>query len=422
MKRSRSSREIASATESPHASPVVAQTRGRRFRPKPMVPLVLLVTVAALCSAGAAKATEPVECADDLLASLRNEFGITGMAVAVKRGDRMIYSRSSGEAHVELGVPVTSSTIFQLSSTAKIFAGIATMRLVEQDKLRLSDPVSKHLDGAPEAWSAVTVRHLLSMTARLPDLTELSGTDPGGPQDEILARVLDQGKRQVMTSLFELAPNPDPGTGWRYGSGDFFVLQQILEGVAGKPFEEIVREQVFEPAGMLSATYWSSDDQLVPGSATGYYPDGEGGLVHRRFTFPQELFSAGGAATNLEDLLRLDDAIRDRRLLSKASLESMWTWQPLVDGNVVSYALGWDPKDHAPGQYSIGQGGGYLTSFRRYDTGDLTVIVLTNGFTIDFRFMNPDNLATAVAAVWEPAIAGLEEPGCSFEAIRRAQF
>lgn len=226
----------------------------------------------------------------------------------------------------------------------------------------------------------------------------------------------------ILRNLYEANPEPDPGTGWRYGGADFLVLQRVLEGVAGKPYEQAVHDEIFEPAGMTSATFWGRDEYVLSNSATDYYPDGEGGLVQRDFVFPRILFAAGGVAASAEDLLRLDAALRDGRLLSRESIDAMWTWQPLKNGNVVSYGLGRDVKDHAPEQYSAGHSGGFLTTFRHYETGDMTVIMLTNGFTIDYDYMAPGNIATALAAVWEPAIVGFDEPACNFESIKGATF
>lgn len=379
--------------------------------------------LATMMAASASASPEAPECADALLASLRSEFGIPGMAAAVRHGDELVYNRGLGQAHVELAVPVSPSTVFQLSSSAKLFAGLLTMRLAERGELSLEDAVTEHLPDAPDSWDAVTVRHLVSMTARLIGVPD-EKLCPEGHCSELdrLAALGERDPATILRDLYEANPEPDPGTGWRYGGADFLVLQRVLERVAGKPYEEAVLSEIFRPSGMVSAAFWSRDEHVLENSATGYYPDGEGGLVQRDFDFPRILFAAGGVAASAEDLLRMDSALRDGRLLSQESINAMWTWQPLANGNVVSYGLGWDVKDHAPEQYSAGHGGGYLTTFRRYETGDLTVVMLTNGFTIDYEYMAPDNIATALAAVWEPAIVGFDEPGCSFEEIKGATF
>lgn len=374
-------------------------------------------------STAATAESETVGCADGLMVSMRDEFGIPGMAVAVRRGDTLVYNRGLGSAHVEMAVPVTPATVFQLSSSAKLFAGLLAMRLVEQGRLELEAPVTRYLEDAPQSWRSVTVRHLVSMTARLDDAPASEYCPKTGCSDlELLDAIARREPAALLEDIYDANPDPSPGTGWRYGGADFLVLQQVLEKVTGLAYEEAVREQIFEPAGMVSASYWQRDEQVLTGAATDYYPDGEGGLVQRDFVFPRVLFAAGGAAASAEDLLRLDAALRAGRLLSDQSIDAMWTWQPLENGNVVSYGLGWDVKDHAPEQYSAGHSGGYLTTFRRYETGDMTVIMLANGFTIDYEYMAPDNIATALAAVWEPAIVGFDEPACDFESIKGATF
>jgi len=388
-----------------------------------MKPIVIVLLTLLIAGGPALARDDGAECAGTLVPSLRAEFGIPGMAVAVRRGDTLVFNRGFGLAHVETGEPVTPSTIFQLSSSAKMFTGVLTMRLVEQGVLGLHDSVRQYLPDAPSGWQPVTIRHLVAMIARLPDLMTLE-RKPGDTRDdlELLQALANRGADDLLAALYEADPDPKPNTGWRYGGGDFFVLQQIIEKVTGKPYEQVMRELVFRPAGMVSTGYWGTDQDVLPGSATDYYPNGRGGLEQRHFVFPQLLYSAGGAASSAEDLLRLDRVLRDNRLMRPETRKAMWTWQPLADGNVVSYGLGWDLKDHAPKQYSEGHSGGYLTTFRHYDTGDLTVVMLTNGFTVPYDRMAPDNIATAIAAAWEPAIIGFDQPACSFKALEGARF
>jgi CubicO group peptidase (beta-lactamase class C family) len=318
-----------------------------------------------------------------------------------------VFSEARGPAHIELGVPATPSTIFQLSSTAKLFTGITAMRLVERGHFSLDDPITDYLDAAPAGWHRVTVRHLLSMTSGIPDPANLNSS----------ATAVD-----ILRQLYGQYPTPEPGKNWVYGASDFLLAQLVLEKVANLPFERLVRREIFEPAGMTSAQYWRSHRDVIFGAATDYYPDSTvvpRRYVQREFDFPEYLFAAGGVAASLEDLLRLSTVLNTGRLLPAALRDTMWTDTRLETGRTVSYGIGWDTKTHAPGRRSAGHSGGYLTTFRMYPDARLAVIVLTNGFLVP---VNTDDLATAFAAVWDPGIAGLPQPPCTVSALADAKF
>ncbi|HUE77382.1 MAG TPA: serine hydrolase [Longimicrobiales bacterium] len=122
---------------------------------------------------------------------------------------------------------------------------------------------------------------------------------------------------------------------------------------------------------------------------------------------------------SLEDLIRFDRALRSGHLLPDGAREMMWQDTRLRDDRTVSYGLGSDTKTHARGHRSAGHSGGYLTTFRVFPGSVITAIVLTNGF---LHSLNADDIATAFAAIWDPAIIGFSEPACAVAQLSDAQF
>lgn len=368
-------------------------------------PVLLLSTLVGSPLGAAAQETA---CADSLVESFRAEHGIPAVAAAVLRDGVVVYNRASGPAHVELGVPASPSTLFQLSSTAKAFTGVLAMWLVEHGRLELDAPITRYLPAAPAGWAPVTLRHALTNTAGVSGLDAVAGALEG-----------ERSPDEVLAALYRLSPAPRPGEAFEYGGGSYFVAQQAIERATGQDLASLMRAEVLGPAGMTRASYWGSSLEVLEGAATDYYPDGSGGLRQRDFVFPRYLWGAGGLAASAEDLLRFGRALSTHRLLEPESVEEMWTSVELVDGSRVTYGLGWDTKTHAPGQPSAGHSGGYLTTFRVYPRSRLTVVLLTNGFR---RSFNPDDFATALASVWDPAIIGLGERACAAAALGEAVF
>src|SRR5262245_49643101 len=107
---------------------------------------------------------------DRVDAYIRTEMkarSIPGLALAVLRHGEVIKIEGYGLANVELDVAVTPDTVFELASVTKQFTAAAIMLLVEEGKVGLDDPISRYLTNTPNAWEAITVRHLLTHTAGL---------------------------------------------------------------------------------------------------------------------------------------------------------------------------------------------------------------------------------------------------------------
>jgi len=97
---------------------------------------------------------------------------IPGLSLAVVRDGKIILAKGYGMANLELAAPATEKTAFAIYSITKTFTGVATMMLVEEGKIALEDPISKHLADLPAAWNKVTIRRLLTHTSGISDFCE----------------------------------------------------------------------------------------------------------------------------------------------------------------------------------------------------------------------------------------------------------
>ncbi|MFN2456540.1 MAG: serine hydrolase domain-containing protein, partial [Pyrinomonadaceae bacterium] len=186
------------------------------------------------------------------------------------------------------------------------------MLLVEEGKLSLDDSISKHLPGTPEAWSAITVRHLLTHTSGIRNYTGLVGFELTErlKRDEFIKRI---GAHPL---AFE------PGSAHSYGNTNYNLLGHIIEAASGRTYWEFMRERIFRPLGM-SATADRDPRYVLKNRAEGYEWE-DGALVGRDYDLT-DVFSAGAVVSTVRDLVKWDAALGGERLLKKSSLERIWT-------------------------------------------------------------------------------------------------
>jgi CubicO group peptidase (beta-lactamase class C family) len=316
---------------------------------------------------------------------------IPGVALAVLREGRLFKAKGYGQANVELGVPVHVDTIFQSGSIGKQFTAAAVMLLVEEGKIGLDDPVGKFLESAPEAWKAITVRHLLTHT---------SGIKTYSPSD------LDYRKDYSEPELLRIAAgfplDFQPGEKWSYSNTGYILLGMIIRRASGKFYGDFLRERVFAPLGMETARVIDEAD-IVPNRAAGYRLV-NGALKNQEWVSPSLNTTADGSLyLTVLDMAKWDAALAGERLLKRASLEAMWTPVTLKDGKTHPYGFGW-ALAKANGHPVIEHGGawqGFLNFIARYPDERLTVVVLTN-----LAGHDPARLAHRIAEIYEPALAG----------------
>src|SRR5450631_1376913 len=92
-------------------------------------------------------------------------------SVLVARGDQVLFSKGYGSANLEWGVPDTPATKFRLGSVTKQFTAASILLLEERGKLKVEDPVKKHMPDAPAAWDKITIFNLLTHTSGIPSFT-----------------------------------------------------------------------------------------------------------------------------------------------------------------------------------------------------------------------------------------------------------
>jgi CubicO group peptidase (beta-lactamase class C family) len=319
---------------------------------------------------------------------------LPGVSVAVVKNGRLVKAEGYGVASLELDAPATARTVYEIGSISKQFAADAILLLVEDGKLRLDDLVSQYIAHTPAAWSAMTVRHVLTHTAGLPDF-DTGNIGFSYRRDYTADEFLELLRQQPLQFT--------PGERWQYTNG-FPILGLIVERVSGVSYMEFVETRIFKKLGLTSARF-KKNGEVVPQRADGYlFADQT--YRHGEPLRPAIIAPNGGILINVLDFAAWDMAMTEGRLLRAESLQAMTTPVRLTDGRVVSHGLGWFMdcfNGHAFGAHWGTTVGGNSAVIRRYVNDGLTVIVLANmdeggGFAVDA-------MSKAIADLYVPGVA-----------------
>jgi CubicO group peptidase (beta-lactamase class C family) len=270
------------------------------------------------------------------------------MSLAIVEGDQVVHLDGYGAADPS-GRPVTAQTPFAIGSITKAFTALAVMQLVEAGKVELDAPVQRYLPwfrvADPAASARITVRHLLTMTSGLPQLTE---TQLWTAQDD---GVLERVVRRLAT----VEPSRPVGS-FGYSNANFEVLGLIVQYVSGASYESYVQGHVFTPLDMRGS-FLAQEEALRHGMASGHqwwfgFP------VAVTYPFNRAELPAGYIFSSAEDMAHFLVAqlnggrFRGTSVLSPAGIAS--THEPPAGG---TYGMGWEltPLD---GRLLIGHDGG----------------------------------------------------------------
>ena len=319
------------------------------------------------------------DATDEFIRGQMKQQRIPGLALAIAKEGRSIKSAGYGLANLASNAPVLPETVFKIASVSKPFIAAGVLVLAQDGRLRLDDPVSKHLDGTPPSWSAITIRHLLSHTSGL--AREGPAFDPSKVQPDA----------QVIRSAFREPLRFAPGERYEYGNLNYFMLADIIRKVSGRPWPELIEERIFKPAGMLS-TYPTNTSVKVPNLAVGYVDNDN----PRPAPEWKALRPSGAFLSTVQDLLKWDASLDTDRILTAATRREMWTRATIRNGDSAPYGLGWFVST-VNGRTRVQHTGGMpgaRSGFVRYLEDRLTIIVLMNLDDVDI-----DTILNGLAAL-----------------------
>ena len=283
---------------------------------------------------------------DSLLDSFLSA-GVPGCALAVSYKGKVAYTGYRGYASVEDGRPVDADTVYQLASCTKVICAAAAMKLVEEGKILLNDPVENYLpffkdtkyqyqDGGGEVvvlptTRKLTIKHLMTMTGGIPSAGK--GSPTSAAYKEAIGFGRDLSLMELSKRISEIPLESDPGTHWRYGIG-FDVLACIMEVVTGERLGKYLKRAIFDPLSMTQTSYALTEERNK--HLAGVYST-VCGKLERKSTAPAisedetqvREFASGGLLSTISDLVKFagmmaqDGIWEGKRILSSGSVRLM---------------------------------------------------------------------------------------------------
>ena len=300
---------------------------------------------------------------DEYMNAVIRVDGFSG-TVLVARSGKPIVSKGYGMANIELGVPNSPQTVFRLGSVTKQFTAMAIMMLQERGKLSVSDPICKYLPDCPAAWQPITVRNLLTHTSGIPNYTSFP---------DFAKTTISPITNAEMNGLLKDKPLEfAPGEKFAYTNSGYYVLGEIIEKVSGKTYADFLQENIFTPLGMKQTGY-DNPLQIIKNRAAGYQRQG-GEIINASYMDMTVPYAAGALYSTTGDLLLWDQALYTEKLVSKKSLDEIFT--PFKSGYGYGWGIGkkFDRREisHGGGIY------GFATEISRFPDDKVTVVVLSN--------------------------------------------
>jgi CubicO group peptidase (beta-lactamase class C family) len=276
------------------------------------------------------------------LDQLRVHAKIPGMVAGIEKDGQVIWTRSYGYENIESRKPVTNSTIFHLASLTKTFASTVIMQLVKENKIALTEPVSKYGVFLNEQ-DTVRIIHLLTHTS--------------------------EGV---------------PGSNYKYNGDRFARLSDVIQSATGKTFAQLATERIMQPLGlqntapsnMLLAQANGFDTvNLKANTAQGYNSDGAS-----KVNYPRNFSTAAGLTANMNDMLKYASAYEGNLLLTDDLKAKVFSNMISNSGKPLPYGLGWfiQEKEGVKLTWHYGYWIGMSSLIIRVPDRKLTFILMAN--------------------------------------------
>jgi CubicO group peptidase (beta-lactamase class C family) len=363
----------------------------------------------------------PTERQVDAIFSAVTQENAPGLAVLVQKNGRTSFRKGYGVRDLRTNTKIDPPTNFRLASFTKQFTAMAIMLLVHDKKLRYDETLVEIFPDFPAYGKTITIRNLLNHAGGLPDYEDLMAAAETRRNSRIWTPERQIHDAEVLRMLeAESKGKFPPGTSWSYSNSGYVVLGLVVAKASGQSYGDFLRARIFAPLRLDHTIVYQKGKNEVANRAFGHSQavSGHGPETPLFQETDQSPTSAtlgdGGIYSNLEDLAKWDDALRNHTLLSAEEMKpamvplrlangkpTLWPVEAHDDnldpGKPVSHGFGWflDAYRGHPRMWHSGSTLGFRTIIERLTADNLTIIILSNRSDLD-----PETLASETADLY----------------------
>ena len=277
---------------------------------------------------------------------------------------KVVFNKGYGSADLERNVPISPNSVFDAASVVKQFVAAATLLLVEEGKLSLTEDVHKYIPELPDYGKKITIDHLLTHTSGIRDWTGIM-TLTAGNEDALTLILRQRGLNFV------------PGEEFSYSNSGYVLLKEIVARTSGMSIDDFTRKRLFEPLGMQN-TFYRTDLKVVVKNRALAYDKGRNGWT-MAMKLDKDRGGGGGLLSTAADLLIWNDALTNSRLGTFVT-EKLQEPATLNKGRKLGYARGLflDTYRGTREVWHSGGAGGYSTWLGRYPEQGLSIALMCN--------------------------------------------
>ena len=335
----------------------------------------------------------------DSLVKQKSSNGFNGCALVINNGSE-IYKNSFGYSNYDTKELLNENSTFELASCSKQFTGMAIMILAEQGKLNYSDTIQKFIPTLP--YQNITIQNLLTHTSGLPDYME------------VLEKHWDKNKfatnYDVVNLLNQYKPKSyfSPNEDFDYSNTGYALLSIIIEKASGLTYADFLDKYIFKKLEMKNARVYNtrrSKKENIPNYAYGYIysnkqnkyslPDS---LPNYKYVIYMDAITGDGTVNaSISDLAIWDKALRENKLVEKATIEKAYSIHKLKSGKAINYNFGQFVCVSDTNERLVYHGGswpGYSTFTLHFIDKQTSIIILSNN-----EYNKVANLADQIASM-----------------------
>jgi CubicO group peptidase (beta-lactamase class C family) len=307
---------------------------------------------------------------DAIFAEFQNDAS-PGCAVAVFQGDKVVFQKGYGLANIENGVPITTSTTFDIASVSKQFTAYAAALLLEQGKISLTDDIKIYFPELNDFPHHITIDQLIHHTSGLRDWPQTLAVAGWSMEDELTYE-------QILRMAFAQKDlNYEPGDEYSYTNTGYVLLAELVSRVAGEPFHSHIKKVIFEPIGMKNSLFSHDIHNVIAARAQSYYKADSAN--YGSYANTTTAMGSSSMVSTVEDLARWLMFLFENPGNSPA-VDRLHERGVLTNGDSIHYAYGvwFEESGGLPVITHTGSWAGFRAMTMRFPTKDFGLVILSN--------------------------------------------